>query len=72
MSTKELSEQEIQRRESLKKLREIGINPYPAELFPVTDFAKPLIQEYKEEKDKYKFYKTIFFKSIVSSSTFTI
>ena len=24
------------------------------------------------EKDKYKFYKTIFFKSIVSSSTFTI
>ena len=51
MSTKELSEQEIQRRESLKKLREIGINPYPAELFPVTDFASPLTQNYEEGKE---------------------
>lgn len=35
MSTIELSEQEIQRRETLKTLRSLGIEPYPAALFPV-------------------------------------
>ena len=28
-----MTEQEIIRREKLTKLRELGINPYPAELF---------------------------------------
>jgi lysyl-tRNA synthetase, class II len=32
----ELSEQELQRRASLEKLRELGIEPYPAEEFKVT------------------------------------
>jgi lysyl-tRNA synthetase class II len=32
----QLSEQEIVRREKLSKLRELGINPYPADLYPVT------------------------------------
>ena len=32
---RELSEQEIVRRESLQKLLELGINPYPSELFDV-------------------------------------
>ena len=31
-----LSEQELIRREKLNKIRELGINPYPAELFQVT------------------------------------
>ena len=31
----QLSEQELVRREKLSKLREIGINPYPADLYPV-------------------------------------
>ena len=31
-----LSEQEIIRREKLNKLREYGLDPYPAALFPVT------------------------------------
>ena len=35
----ELSEQEIVRRESLKKLRELGIDPYPAAEFEVTATA---------------------------------
>ena len=39
MSSIELSDQEIQRREKLGKLRELGINPYPADLFPVTDYS---------------------------------
>lgn len=50
MSVFELSEQEIQRRESLKKLRDLGINPYPADLYPVTDFAAEIKDKFKEGK----------------------
>lgn len=50
MSVFELSEQEIQRRESLKKLRELGINPYPADLYPVTDFAAEIKDKFEEGK----------------------
>ena len=32
----QLSEQELVRREKLLKLRTLGINPYPADLFPIT------------------------------------
>ena len=46
MSTQELSEQEIQRRDSLQKLREMGINPYPAELYP---YRSALWQKYLVE-----------------------
>src|ERR1700743_3702834 len=37
-----LSEQEIIRRESLQQLRALGINPYPAEAYNVTAFAKDI------------------------------
>ncbi len=50
MSVFELSEQEIQRRETLKKLREMGIDPYPADLYPVTDYASTIKEEYVEGK----------------------
>ncbi len=50
MSYVELSEQEIQRRESLQKLRELGINPYPADLYPVTDFASEVKANFSEGK----------------------
>ena len=33
--TRVLSEQEIVRRESLQKLRDLGVDPYPADLFDV-------------------------------------
>jgi len=46
----ELSEQELLRRESLQKLRELGINPYPADLYPVTDFAEELKSNFIEGK----------------------
>ena len=39
MSHSELSEQELLRRESLQKLRDLGIDPYPAALYPVDAFA---------------------------------
>ena len=35
----ELSEQELLRRKSLSTLREMGIEPYPAEMFEVTNTA---------------------------------
>lgn len=33
--SQELNDQELERREGLKQLRELGIDPYPAALFPV-------------------------------------
>ncbi len=50
MSVIELSEQEIQRRESLKKLREMGIEPYPADLYPVTDYAAGIKEKFEDKK----------------------
>ena len=46
----QLSEQELVRREKLAKLRELGINPYPADLYPVSDNSKQIKQEFKEGK----------------------
>ncbi|WP_191860641.1 lysine--tRNA ligase [Hanstruepera ponticola] len=46
----QLSEQEIVRREKLTKLRELGINPYPADLFPVEETSKQVKQNFKEGK----------------------
>ena len=34
-----LSEQEIVRRENLDKIRELGIDPYPSQLYPVNTNA---------------------------------
>jgi lysyl-tRNA synthetase class 2 len=44
-----MTEQEILRRESLAKLREMGIEPYPAEMYEVTAHAADITQNYKEE-----------------------
>jgi lysyl-tRNA synthetase class 2 len=48
MSLIELSEQEIQRRESLQKLRDLGIDPYPAALFPVNSSAKEIKSDFED------------------------
>ncbi len=50
MSHPELSEQEIQRRESLHKLRELGIDPYPAALYPVDAFAADIKEKFEDGK----------------------
>jgi len=50
MSAIELSEQEIQRREKLDKLRGLGINPYPADLYPVTDTASAISENFEDGK----------------------
>ncbi|KIX21968.1 lysyl-tRNA synthetase [Flavobacterium sp. 316] len=46
----QLSEQEIIRREKLKALRELGINPYPADLFPVNHTSKQIKETFEENK----------------------
>ncbi len=46
----QLSEQELVRREKLVKLRELGINPYPADLYPVNHTSKQIKDTYEEGK----------------------
>ena len=49
-----LSEQELIRRESLQKLRELGINPYPAEAFNVNAYAKDILANYEHNASAYQ------------------
>ena len=46
----QLSEQEVVRREKLSKLRALGINPYPADLFPVDHTSKQIKEDFAEDK----------------------
>jgi lysyl-tRNA synthetase class 2 len=46
----QLSEQEIIRREKLDALRALGINPYPANLFPVTHTSKQVKENFEDGK----------------------
>ncbi|MGN1215227.1 MAG: OB-fold nucleic acid binding domain-containing protein, partial [Candidatus Cryptobacteroides sp.] len=50
MAYTELNEQETIRRESLAKLKELGINPYPAPLYPVNTTAARIQEEFDPEK----------------------
>lgn len=47
MQSSHLSEQEVIRREKLSRLRELGIEPYPAALFPVNTTASDIRNGYK-------------------------
>jgi len=49
MSTHELSEQEIFRRRSLEELRGLGIEPYPAALFPVDARAEEIHRTFSDD-----------------------
>ncbi len=46
----QLSEQELIRREKLQKLRNLGINPYPADLYPVNHTSKQIISNFEDGK----------------------
>ncbi|GAA4043229.1 lysine--tRNA ligase [Flavobacterium chungnamense] len=46
----QLSEQEIIRREKLDALRTLGINPYPADLYPVNTTSKQVKENFEEGK----------------------
>lgn len=55
MSVVTLSEQELIRREKLKELQLLGIDPYPAALYPVNSTAAYIKQHYKGEENKADF-----------------
>jgi lysyl-tRNA synthetase class 2 len=46
----QLSEQEVIRREKLSKLRGMGIDPYPAALYPINSSSKKIKSDYTEGK----------------------
>jgi lysyl-tRNA synthetase class 2 len=48
--SQELSEIEIQRRSTLDKLRSLGIDPYPAPLYPVDSMSTDIKENYEEGK----------------------
>jgi len=48
----ELSEQEQFRRQSLDELRNMGIDPYPAALYPTDAFSTDLKAEFKDDEKK--------------------
>ncbi|MBR2962443.1 MAG: lysine--tRNA ligase, partial [Alistipes sp.] len=49
-----LSEQEQLRRQSLAALRELGINPYPAERFDVSVTARELNAQFDANPEAYQ------------------
>ncbi len=53
MALEQLSEQEILRRNSLKALRELGIEPYPAERFDVTATAAEIAARFDAEPERF-------------------
>ncbi len=50
----ELSEQEILRRNALQELRNLGVEPYPAELFEVNTTAKDIHEKYPDNQDQFQ------------------
>jgi len=52
MQTAQLSEQELVRREKLEELKKLGIDPYPAALYPVNNYSTEIKASFRdEEKD---------------------
>ncbi len=54
MSNQELSEQEVIRRNSLQKMRELGIDPYPAAQYHVNVTTSEIKEKYDAEKNNYQ------------------
>ncbi|MBR0330748.1 MAG: lysine--tRNA ligase, partial [Alistipes sp.] len=54
MAYEQLSEQEILRRNSLKALREMGIEPYPAERFDVTATAAEIAEGFDATPERFE------------------
>ena len=54
MAFEQLSEQEVLRRNSLKALRDLGIEPYPAERFDVTATAAEIAADFDAEPARFE------------------
>jgi lysyl-tRNA synthetase class 2 len=55
MSTQHLSEQELIRRDKLSELQKLGIDPYPAPLYPVNITSKEIKEKYLGDENKHEF-----------------
>ena len=55
MSTQHLSEQELIRREKLSELQKLGIDPYPAPLYPVNITSREIRKKYLGDENKNEF-----------------
>ena len=70
----ELSEQEVLRRKSLTALRELGIEPYPAQMYDVTataaEISQNLTEENKEQYAKVRIAGRIMSRRIMGSASF--
>jgi len=54
MSYTELSEQEQIRRNSLAEIKKLGIDPYPAAKYEITNYSSEINAEYSEEKNNFQ------------------
>jgi lysyl-tRNA synthetase class 2 len=54
MDYTELNEQERNRRDSLTAMRQLGIEPYPAEAFDVNTNTREIKSDYKQELGNFK------------------
>jgi lysyl-tRNA synthetase class 2 len=54
MNALNLSEQEIVRRNSLEELKNLGINPYPAEKYEVSHYSNEINSNYSAELNNYQ------------------
>lgn len=52
----ELSEQEVIRRESLQKMRDMGIDPYPAAEYPVTGYSIDIKSTFEDDNQEAAWY----------------
>lgn len=51
MNVTELSEQEINRRNNLESMRGLGIDPYPAAMYPTNAFSTEIIEHFSDEAE---------------------
>ena len=50
--TTELNEQEIQRRQNLQAMKDMGINPYPAAEYPTNAFSTDIVEQFSDEAEE--------------------
>jgi len=54
MENPHISEQEQIRRDALKELKNLGINPYPAQAYPADTTAVEILEGYNPETENFK------------------
>jgi lysyl-tRNA synthetase class 2 len=50
----ELNDLQLQRREALNRLRELGINPYPADVYPKDFSTKQILEQFDSAPEKFE------------------